>query len=95
LAFNQELKNIYWICHYHRRNTSVDIFQAEIFFLVRNFRLQNHQKLFFLPTDLVMELGITDERKADGRFPLMILSVKKLPTNSESQIDRIFSSVKL
>jgi hypothetical protein len=26
---------------------------------------------------------------------LVILSVKKLPTNSESQIDRIFSSVKL
>jgi hypothetical protein len=31
-ASNQELKNIYWICHYHRRNKSVGIFQARIFF---------------------------------------------------------------
>jgi hypothetical protein len=46
LVFNQELKNIYWICHYHWRNKSIDIFQAE-FFLPRIFRLQNHQQYFF------------------------------------------------
>jgi hypothetical protein len=31
-AFYRVLKNIYWICHYHRRNTSVGIFPAGIVF---------------------------------------------------------------
>jgi hypothetical protein len=40
--------------------------------------------VFFLPTDVAMKLGITDERKVDGQFPSGMSSVKKLPTNSES-----------
>ena len=51
--------------------------------------------MFFLPTDLATEWDITDERKADRRFLSGMSSVKKLPTNAESQTDRIFSSVKL
>ena len=42
-----------------------------------------------------MELGITDEKKADGRFLSGTSSVKKLPTNAESQTDGIVLSVKL
>jgi hypothetical protein len=51
--------------------------------------------MFFLLTDLTTKLGITDERKADGRFPLGVSLVKNLPTNAESQTDEIFLSVKL
>jgi len=92
LAFDRELENIYWICHYHRRNQSVGIFQAGIFFFWRTiFVCKTIGNCFFFPTDLAMELGITDERKADERFS----SVKKLPTNSKSQTDGIFPSVKL
>jgi len=36
---------------------------------------------FVLPTDIVMEWGITEERKADGRNPSVMTSVKKSPTN--------------
>jgi hypothetical protein len=39
-ALFRELKNIYWICHYHRRNKSIGIFPAGIFyFLARIFHL--------------------------------------------------------
>ena len=51
--------------------------------------------MFFLLTDLTTKLGITDERKADGRFPLGVSLVKNLPTKAESQTDGIFLSVKL
>jgi len=53
------------------------------------------RQLFFLPTDLAMELGIIDEKKADGQFLSGTSSVKKLPTNAESQTDGIVLSVKL
>jgi hypothetical protein len=36
---------------------------------------------FVLPTDIATEWGITDERKADRRNPLVMTSVKKSPTN--------------
>jgi len=42
-----------------------------------------------------MKLGIADKRKGDEHFLSMISSVKKLSTNSESETDEIFSSVKL
>jgi hypothetical protein len=55
----------------------------------------NTHRRLFLPTDVATELGITDERKADERFPSGMSSVKTLPTNSESQTNIIVSSVKL
>jgi hypothetical protein len=36
---------------------------------------------FVLPIDIAMKWGITDERKADERNPLVMTSVKKLPMN--------------
>jgi len=46
-AFNRELKNIYWICHYHRRNKSFGIFQAGIFFGVQFFSVKPSVIFFF------------------------------------------------
>ena len=66
-------------------------FKREFFFWRTIFVCKTIGNCFFFPTDLAMELGITDERKADERF----LSVKKLPMNSKSQTNRIFPSVKL
>jgi hypothetical protein len=37
--------------------------------------------MFFFPTNIVTEGGITDEGKADGRNPSVMTSVKKPPTN--------------
>jgi len=36
---------------------------------------------FVFPTDIGMEWGITDERKADGHNPSVKMSVNKSPTN--------------
>jgi hypothetical protein len=36
---------------------------------------------FVLPTDIATEWGITDKKKADGRNPSVMMSVKKSPTN--------------
>jgi hypothetical protein len=36
---------------------------------------------FVLPTDIATEWGITNERKADGRNPSVMMSVKKSLTN--------------
>ena len=33
-VFCRELKNIYWICHYHQRNKSIGIFSAGFFFYI-------------------------------------------------------------
>jgi len=74
---------------YIRRYISSENFFWHVIFIY------NHRKLFFLPTNLAMKLGIADKRKGDERFLSMISSVKKLPTNSESETDEIFSSVKL
>jgi len=71
-------------------------FKREIFFFGAQFSsVKLLAIVFFLPTNVATELGITDERKVDGRFPSGMSSVKKLPTNSESQTDRIVPSVKL
>jgi len=51
--------------------------------------------IFFLPTALATECGITDERDANGRFSLVILSVKKLPMGSESYTDGLYPLIKL
>jgi hypothetical protein len=57
---------------------SVGIFQARDFFFWRAISVcKTIGKCFFF-TDIAMEYGITDERKADGR----ILSVNKLPMKS-------------
>jgi hypothetical protein len=36
---------------------------------------------FVFPTDILTEWGITDEGKADGCIPSVMMSVKKSPTN--------------
>ena len=47
-AFYRVLKNIYWICHYHRRNTSVGIFPAGIvFFFGLHFPSVKPSAIFF------------------------------------------------
>jgi hypothetical protein len=51
--------------------------------------------VFFLPTNVATEWGITDERKADEKIPSVKASVKILPTNYESYTDGIVPSVKL
>jgi hypothetical protein len=59
------------------------IFQAGIFFFWRaNSVCKTIGKWFFVfPTDIATKGGITDERKADGRNPSVMTSVKKSPTN--------------
>jgi uncharacterized protein (DUF2344 family) len=62
---------------------SVGIFQAGIFFWCAISVCKTIGKFFFIfPTDIATKYGITDERKADGRFPSMMTSVNKLPTKS-------------
>jgi hypothetical protein len=58
---------------------SVGIFQAGIFFFGAQIPSvkPSANGFFVFSTDIAMEGGITDERKADGRNP----SVKKSPTN--------------
>jgi hypothetical protein len=70
--------------HYHRQDKSVGIFQAGNFFFGAQFSsVKPSANVFFvLPTDIAMDGGITDERKADGRIPSVRTSVNKLPTNS-------------
>jgi hypothetical protein len=71
-------------------------FKRETFFFGTQFlSVKSLANVFFLPNDLATELGSTDERKADGRFLSEMLAVKKIPTNTESQTDGIFPSVKL
>jgi hypothetical protein len=70
------------------------MFQQEVFFLSAIFVCKTFGN-FFLSTTLATECGVTDERYADGSFPLAIWSVKKLPTNSKSHTDGICPSVKL
>ena len=57
--------------------------KREIFFWRTIFVCKTIGKCFFvLPTNIVTNGGITDERKADGRILSMKKSVNKLPTNS-------------
>jgi hypothetical protein len=62
---------------------SVGIFQAGIFFFgVQIPSVKPSANGFFVfPTDIATEGGITDEKKADGRNPSVMTSVKKSPTN--------------
>jgi hypothetical protein len=50
---------------------------------------------FVFPTDIATEGGITDEGKADGRNPSVMMSVKKSPMNFQSHTDGSGPSVKL
>ena len=61
-AFHQVLKNIYWICHYHRRNKSVGIFPAGIFFGAQFPYVKPAVIFFLLPTDLATECGTYYQR---------------------------------
>jgi hypothetical protein len=64
---------------------SVGIFQAgNCFFFLRAISVcKTIGNFFFIfPTDIATKYGITDERKADGRFPSVMTSVNKLPTKS-------------
>ena len=69
---------------YHRQDKSVSIFQAGTFFLRAISVCKTISKCFFFvfPTDITMDDGITDERKADRLIPSVKTSVNKLPTNS-------------
>jgi len=70
--------------HYHRRDKSVDIFQVGNFFFGAQFpSVKPSANVFFIfLTDIVTDSGITDERKANGRFPSVRTSVNKLSTKS-------------
>jgi hypothetical protein len=70
--------------HYHRRDKSVGIFQVGNFFFGAQFpSVKPSANVFFIfPTDIAMDCGITDERKADGCIPLVMTSVNKLPMKS-------------
>jgi hypothetical protein len=70
--------------HYHRRDKSVGIFQAGNFFFWRAISVcKTISKCFFiLPTDIAIDAGITDEKKANGHILLVMTSLNKLPTNS-------------
>ena len=70
--------------HYHRRAKSVGIFQAGNFFFCAQFpSVKSSANVFFiLPTDIVTDGGIANERKANGHILSVMMSVNKLPTNS-------------
>jgi len=62
---------------------SVGRFQAGIFFFgaqIPSVKPSANGFFIFL-TDIAMEWGITDERKADRHNPSVKMSVKKSPTN--------------
>ena len=71
------------VCHTitDELNPSV-YFKRETFFFLRAISIyKTIGKCFFIfPTDIATEYGITDERKADGRIPLVRTSGNKLPT---------------
>jgi hypothetical protein len=69
---------------YHQRNTKPSVyFKRESFFFGAQIPSvkPSANGFFVLPTDIATEWGITDERKADGRYPSVMTSVKKSPTN--------------
>jgi hypothetical protein len=59
-------------------------FKWETFFFGAQFpSVKPSANVFFIfPTDIAMDCGITDERKADGCIPLVMTSVNKLPMKS-------------
>jgi hypothetical protein len=69
---------------YHRRNKNPSVyFKWESFFF--GFQIPSVKPsangFFVFPTDIATEGGITDGRKADGRIPSVMTSVKKSLTN--------------
>jgi hypothetical protein len=69
LAFNRELKNITGFATITDRINLSVYFKREIFFGTQFQSVKPSAIAFFLPTDVATELGITDERKVDERFP--------------------------
>jgi hypothetical protein len=70
--------------HYHRRDKSVGIFQAENFFFGAQFSsIKPSANIFFIfPIDIATDSGIIDERKADRLSPSVRTSINKLPMKS-------------
>jgi hypothetical protein len=68
----------------HRRDKFVGIFQAGNFFFWCAISVcKTSGKCFFMfPTNIVIDGGITDERKADGCILSVMASVNKLPMNA-------------
>ena len=93
-VFYRELKNIYCICHNHRRrssigdlpmknrhNNSIGIFPGGMFFFRRAFSVcKTIGFYFFLPTEVATIHGITEERYSDEHILSMKSSVNFLPT---------------
>jgi len=69
-AFYRELKDIYWICHYHRRNTSVGIFLVRNVFFCVHFLSVKPSAIFFF-TDRVGD-GMWDYQRKECRRTLSV-----------------------
>jgi hypothetical protein len=68
----------------HRRNENPSVyFKRESFFFGAHVPSvkPSVNGFFVFPTDIPTEWGITDEGKAGGRIPSVMMSVKKSPTN--------------
>jgi hypothetical protein len=84
------------VVHTHGQNNPSLYFKREFFFWRPIFICKTIGNcFFFLLTNLAMESGITDEKKADSMFLSVKALVKKLLINYESYTDGILSSVKL
>jgi hypothetical protein len=70
----------------YRRNTSVGKFLAGIVFGALSLSVRS-SVFFFLPIDLPMEMGITDDQYSDKRISLVRPSIKILPTNCVSLME--------
>jgi hypothetical protein len=58
-------------------------FKRETFFCEQFPLVKPSANVFFIfPTDIAMECGITNERKAERRIPSVMTSVNKSPTKS-------------
>jgi hypothetical protein len=69
-------------CYHRREKIRWYISSGKIFFGMQISSVKPSANGFFVfPTDIAMEWGITDERKADGRILSVKTSVNKLPTN--------------
>jgi hypothetical protein len=72
------------VCHTITNGINLSVyFKRETFFWRAITVCKTISKCFFmLSTDIAMDGGITDERKANGLIPSVRMSVNKLPTNS-------------
>jgi hypothetical protein len=72
------------ICHTITDGINPSVyFKHETFFCAQFPSVKSSANVFFiLPTDIVTDGGIANERKANGHIPSVMMSVNKLPTNS-------------